>query len=72
LLLKDVDDGVGRLAIYELVDDLMLNQAGPRSLLEFVQGGLKEGFQLWRGIERHGERVAVRQIAAHDAQIRGR
>ena len=28
-LLKDIDDGVGRLAICEFVDDLMLGQVGP-------------------------------------------
>ena len=28
-LLKDIDDGVGRLAIYEFIDDLMLEQVGP-------------------------------------------
>ena len=28
-LLKDINDGVGRLAIYEFVDDLMLEQVGP-------------------------------------------
>jgi hypothetical protein len=38
-LLKDVDDGVGRLAIYEFVDDLMLEQAYPCSLFEFLQRG---------------------------------
>jgi hypothetical protein len=40
--LKDVDDRVGRFAIHELVDDLMLDQAGPSSLLEFVQGSFEE------------------------------
>ena len=28
-LLKDIDDGVGRLTIYEFVDDLMLEQVDP-------------------------------------------
>ena len=28
-LLKDIDDGVGRLAICEFVDDLVLEQVGP-------------------------------------------
>ena len=42
LLLKDVDDGVGRFTIHELVDDLMLGQVGPCSLLEFIQGSFKE------------------------------
>ena len=42
LLLKDVDDGVRRFAIHELIDDLMLGQVGPCSLLEFVQGSFKE------------------------------
>jgi hypothetical protein len=28
-LLEDIDDGVGRLAIYEFIDDLMLEQVGP-------------------------------------------
>jgi hypothetical protein len=42
LLLKDVDDGVGRFTIHELVDDLMLDQVGPCSLFEFVQGTFKE------------------------------
>jgi hypothetical protein len=42
LLLKDVDDGVGSFAIYELVDDLMLDQVGPCTLLEFFQGSFKE------------------------------
>ena len=54
LLLKDVDDGVGRFAIDELVNDWMLYQVGPCSLLEFVQGGFKERLQLWRGVVRHG------------------
>ena len=40
-LLKDLDDGVGRLAICEFVDDLMLEQVGPRSFLEVVQRGFE-------------------------------
>ena len=66
MLLKDVDDGVGRSAIYELVDDLMLDQVGPCSLLEFVQGSFEERFELWRGIGRHGvernNRTAIVQV----------
>jgi hypothetical protein len=42
LLLKDVDDGVGRFATCELVDNLMLDQVGPCSLLEFIQGSFKK------------------------------
>ena len=41
-LLKDIDDGVGRLAIYEFVDDLMLEQVGPCSFFELLQGAFKE------------------------------
>jgi hypothetical protein len=41
-LLKDIDDGVGRLAICEFVDDLMLQQVGPCPPLEFIQGSFKE------------------------------
>ncbi len=41
-LLKDIDDGVGRLAVYEFVDDLMLEQVGPCSFFELVQRGFKE------------------------------
>ena len=41
-LLKDIDDGVGRLAIFEFVDDLMLEQVGPCSIFELLQGGFKE------------------------------
>ena len=41
-LLKDIDDGVGRLAIYEFIDDLMLEQVGPCTLFEFFQRGFKE------------------------------
>ena len=54
MLLKDVDDGVGRFAIYELVDDWMLYQVGPCPLLELVQGSFKERIELWRGVVRHG------------------
>ena len=53
-LLKDIDDGVGRLAIYELVDDLMLEQAGSCSLLKLLQCGFKEWFEFWEGINGHG------------------
>jgi hypothetical protein len=42
LLLKDIDDGVGRLGIYEFVDDLMLEQVGTCSFFELVQCGFKE------------------------------
>ena len=57
LLLKDIDDRVGRFAIDELIKDWMLDQVSPCSLLEFVQSGFEERFQLWRGIGRHcGER----------------
>ena len=41
-LLKDIDDGVGRFAIYEFVDDLMLEQVGPCSFFELFQRGFKE------------------------------
>ena len=41
-LLKDIDDGVGRLAVYEFVDDLMLEQVGSCSFFELVQRGFKE------------------------------
>jgi len=41
-LLKDIDDGVGRLAIYDFFDDLMLEQIGSCSPLEFIQGSFKE------------------------------
>ena len=54
LLLKDVDDRVGRFAIDELIKDWMLDQVSPCSLLEFVQSGFEERFQLWRGIDGHG------------------
>ena len=54
LVLKDIDDGVCRLAVYEPIDDLMLKQVGSRSLLEFVQGDFEKMFELWRGIDGHG------------------
>jgi hypothetical protein len=54
LLFNDADDGVGRVAIYKLVNNLMLDQVGPCSLLKSVQGRFKEYFQLWKGIDRHG------------------
>ena len=41
-LLKDIDDGVGRLGIYEFVDDLMLAQVGTCSFFELVQCGFEE------------------------------
>jgi hypothetical protein len=41
-LLKDVDDGVSRLANCEFVDDLMLEQVGPCSLFELLQRVFKE------------------------------
>ena len=54
LILKDSDHGLNGFAICEPVDDLMAEQVGPCSLLEFVQGSFEEWFQLWRGIDRHG------------------
>jgi len=54
LLLKDIDDGVCRLAIYEPIEDLMLKQVGSRSLLEFDQGDFEKRFELWRGMDGHG------------------
>ena len=54
LFLKDIDDGVGGSASCEPGNDWILSQAGPRSLLELVQGSFEEGFQLWRGIDGHG------------------
>jgi hypothetical protein len=41
-LLKDIDNRVDRLAIYEFVDDLMLEQVGPCSFFELFQRGFKE------------------------------
>ena len=41
-LLKDIDDGIGRLANYEFVDDLMLEQVDPCSFFELPQRGFKE------------------------------
>jgi hypothetical protein len=55
LLLNDVEDGVNRLTGDELVKDLMLDQVGPGSLLEFIESGFKEISQLWRGMGRHGD-----------------
>jgi len=46
LLLKDIEDGLDRLAGYELVEDLVLDQVGPCSVLEFIQSGFKEESQL--------------------------
>jgi len=36
LLLKDIEDGLDRSASNEVVEDLMLYQVGPCSVLEFV------------------------------------
>jgi hypothetical protein len=55
LLLEDIDNRLDRLAGYELVEDLMLDQVSPCSLLEFIQSSFKEGSQLGRGVERHGD-----------------
>jgi hypothetical protein len=61
-LLKDIDDGVGRLAIYEFVDDLMLEQVGPCLFFELLQGGFKEWFEVWGGIDGHGVGRDGRQL----------
>ena len=53
LLLKDIDNGFDSFTGDELVEDLMLDQVGPCSLLEFVQSRFKERSQLWGGIDRH-------------------
>src|SRR5712672_1259580 len=53
LLLKDTEDGLDRLAGYELVEDLMLEQFCPCSVLEFIQSGFEERSQFWRGMSRH-------------------
>jgi hypothetical protein len=53
-LLKDIEDGLDRFAGHDLVEDLMLDQVGPRSTLEFIQSCFKERSQLWRGMDRHG------------------
>ena len=45
LLPKDIDDGVSGFAVSELVNDLMLDQVRPCSLLEFIQGSFKERSQ---------------------------
>jgi len=47
LLLKEIEDGLDRSTGYEPVEDLMLYQVSPCSLLEFVQSSLKEGSELW-------------------------
>ena len=52
-LLKDIDDGVGRLAICEFVDDLMLEQVGPCSFFELFRGGFKKRFEFWGGVDGH-------------------
>jgi len=54
LILKDIDHGINGFGICEPVDDLMAEQVGPCSLLEFVQGSFEEWFQLWRGTDGHG------------------
>jgi hypothetical protein len=36
LLLKDIEDGINRFAISELVDDLVLDQVSPCTVLEFA------------------------------------
>jgi len=48
LLLKDIEDRLDRSAGCEVVEDLMSDQVGACSVLEFIQSGLKEGCQLWR------------------------
>ena len=53
--LKDISDGLDRSAGYKLVEDLMLEQVGPCSILEFIQSSFKEGCQLLRGMDRHGD-----------------
>jgi hypothetical protein len=53
-LLKDIDDGVGRLATDEFVNDLMLEQVDPCPLFELLQRGFKKRFEFWRGIGGHG------------------
>jgi hypothetical protein len=63
-LLKDIDDRVGRLAIYEFVDDLMLEQVGPCSFFELFEGGFKEWFEFWGGIDGHGVGRGGRQLSA--------
>jgi len=42
LPLKNANNGVGGLAIYESIDDLMLEQVGSNSFFELVQRGFKE------------------------------
>jgi len=59
LHLKDIEDGIDGLAGYEVVENLMLDQVGPCSVLEFIQSGFKERSQLWRWrwrwMDRHGD-----------------
>jgi len=55
LLLKDIEDGLDRLAGYEPVEDLMLDQFCPCSVLKFIQSGFEERSQLLRGVDRHGD-----------------
>ena len=55
---KDIEDGLGRLADYEPVEDLMLDQVRPSSDLEFIQSGFKERIersQPWRWMNGHGD-----------------
>jgi len=42
LLLKDVNDGLDRLADQELVEYLMLDQVGPCSGLKFIESSFNE------------------------------
>jgi len=42
LPLKNINNGVGGFAIYEFIDDLMLEQVGSCSFFELVQRGFKE------------------------------
>jgi len=60
LLLKDIEDGLDRLAGNKLVEDLMSEQVGACSILEFIQSGFKEGSQVLRGMDRHGDAVEDR------------
>ena len=53
-LLKDIDDGVGRLTIYKSIDDLVLEQVGPRSVFKLFQRDFKERVEFWGGIDEHG------------------
>jgi len=55
LLLNDIEDGFDRLAGYEVIEDLMSEQVGPCSVLEFIESGFEERSQFLRGIGRHGD-----------------